>query len=64
MLTDIQDLRDALRTQVMGLDVDCIDGVAARNLVVVFAEIERIAAAGKMLPDGTRRCDGGLGEYG
>ena len=52
MLTDIQGLRDAIRTQVMSLDVDRIDGVAARNLVVVFAEIERIAAAGKLLAMG------------
>ena len=52
MLTEIQGLRDELRTRVVGLDVDRIDGVAARNLVVVFAEMERIAAAGKMLAIG------------
>ncbi len=49
MLTEIQGLRDKLRTCVVGLDTDRIDGVSARNLVVVFAEMERIAAAGKML---------------
>ncbi len=52
MLTEIQGLRDELRTCVVGLDVDRIDGVAARNLVVVFAEMERIASAGKMLAMG------------
>ncbi len=52
MLSELQGLRDELRTLVVDLDVDRIDGVAVRNRVVVFAEVERIAAAGKMLAMG------------
>src|SRR4051812_19475522 len=44
-------LRDA-RAFVATLDVDAVSGSAARELVAGFAELERLAAAGKLLATG------------
>src|SRR5690348_16253776 len=44
-------LRDA-RALVAGLDVDGLSGAQARELAAGFAELERLAAAGKLLATG------------
>lgn len=49
MLSELHSLRDTLKASVAVLDIDVIDGPLAKKLVVVFAEIERVAAAGKAL---------------
>ena len=49
MLCEIQTLRESLKASVAALDTDVIDGSLAKQLVATFAEIERVAAAGKAL---------------
>lgn len=49
MLTEIETLRDELKSWVAALDVRCIDGRQAVRVVAVSAEIERVAAAAKKL---------------
>ena len=49
MLTTIEALRDELKSWVAALDVACIDGRQAARVVSVCAEVERVAAAAKLL---------------
>ncbi len=49
MLSELHCLTATLKTSVTALDMDCIDGSVAKKLVATFAEIERVAAAGKTL---------------
>lgn len=49
MLCEMQTLRESLKASVAALDTDVIDGSLAKQLVATFAEIERVAAAGKTL---------------
>ncbi len=52
MLNEFATISESLKTAVAGLDVACIDGRQAKELVRVCSEIERIAAAAKTLAVG------------
>ena len=64
MLRTILGLRDQLGDVVAKLEVDCLDGAMAKQFVVVFAEIERIAVAGKVLAAGRVEATGVWASHG